>query len=81
MSDPNSAYGQWMEHDPKVFVSKVYFRLPILTGASIYILNAYKYNFFPKLYLNIAKNHIECGVNFAGWIIEFMWNRSFEENE
>lgn len=79
--DPVSVYNEWLTNAPNVFVSKVYFKIFLWNGAGIYILNSYKFRFFPRFYLQRAKTHVECGVNFAGWICEFMWNKAFEVNE
>lgn len=78
----DSVYAEWMENTPNVFVSKVYksFSLP-KNGAGIYILNSYKFFFFPRFYFSKSSDRIEAGVNFAGWICEFMWNKAFKVND
>lgn len=79
--NPTNAYEEWLTSAPNVFVSKVYFSIPLFNGAGIYFMNAYKYRLLPRFYFSKASSHIECGINFAGWICEFMWNKAFEVNE
>lgn len=71
-----SAYGRW-DNDPNVLISRPYFKIVHDNGAGFYILNAIKFNLFPKFYASFKRSHVECGVSFAGWIFEFMWNKSF----
>jgi hypothetical protein len=72
-----SAYGKW-DDDPRVFISRPYFKVVLDNGLGFYILNAFKYNLFPKFYGTFTETFCEFGVSFAGWIFEVMWNKAFK---
>ena len=55
-------------------VSKVYYRIRF-KGMGLYILNSFKFKSFPKFFCMNSKYHIECGVNWLGWILEFQWDK------
>ena len=55
-------------------VSKVYYRITF-KGMGLYILNSFKFKLFPKFFCMNSKYHLECGVNWLGWILEFQWNK------
>ena len=67
-------YEKWAK-DNNIFVSKVIKRLSFGKLGGIYILNAYKFNCFPKFYGAFRKYWVECGFSWLGYIIEFQYNR------
>jgi len=64
-----------------MFVSRPHFKIVGENGVGIYILNSYKFRFFPKVYGTFHPTYWEVGIDFAGWTLEFMWNKSFSINE
>ena len=72
-----SAYGKW-DDDPRVFISRPYFKVVLDNGLGFYILNAFKYNLFPKFYGTFTETFCEFGFSFAGWTFEVMWNKAFK---
>ena len=73
-----SPYGKWAE-DPRVFISRPYFKVVLDNGLGFYILNAFKYNLFPRFYVTFRKTFCEFGFSFAGWTFEVMWNNAFKK--
>ena len=71
-----SPYGKWAD-DPRVFISRPYFKVVLDNGLGFYILNAFKYNLFPRFYGTFRKTFCEFGFSFAGWTFEVMWNKAF----
>lgn len=69
-------YGKWAD-DPRVFISQPYFKIVLDNGFGVYILNAFKFNVFPRFYGTFRKSFWEFGFSFAGWMFEVMWNKSF----
>jgi hypothetical protein len=55
-------------------ISKVYYRITF-KGMGLYILNSFKFKFFPNFFCMNSKYYVECGVNWFGWILEFQWNK------
>jgi hypothetical protein len=72
-----SAYGKW-DDNPRVFISRPYFKVVLDNGLGFYILNAFKYNLFPKFYGTFTETFCEFGFSFAGWTFEVMWNKAFK---
>ena len=66
-------YEKWAK-DNNIFISKVIKRL-VFGRSGIYILNAHKFNFFPRFYGAFRKYWVECGFSWFGYIIEFQYNR------
>ena len=62
----------------RVFVSQPYYKIVFEDGLGFYILNSYKFFYFPKFYGTFKKDYWELGFYFAGWIFEIMWNKSFK---
>jgi len=60
------------------FISKPLLKFYFNNGLGFYILNAYKYRFFPKFYGTIQKDFWEIGFYFTGYIFEIMWNKRFK---
>jgi len=69
-----SSYGNY---DSNVFVSKPFAKIYFNNGLGFYILNSYKFRFFPKFYFNLFTKHLEIGFYFLGFIFEIMWNKAF----
>lgn len=61
----------------RVFVSQPHYKIVFEDGLGFYILNSYKYCWFPKFYAVFKKNFWELGFYFAGWIFEIQWNKAF----
>ena len=73
-----SSYSNWA-NDPRVFISRPYFKIIIDNGLGFYILNSFKFHLFPKFYGTFHKTFWEFGVSFAGWTFEVMWNKAFSK--
>jgi len=73
-----SAYGKW-ENDSNVFISRPYFKLVLSNGLGIYILNSFKFCFFPKFYGTFHKTFWEFGFRLTSWTFEVMWNKAFSK--
>jgi len=71
-----SAYSKWADN-PKVFISRPYFKMVLNNGLGFYILNAFRFNLFPKFHSMFGKTFWEFGFSFAGWTLEVMWNKAF----
>lgn len=67
-------YEKWANEN-NIFISKVIKRLFLGKLGGVYILNSYKFNWFPKFFGMKGKYYIECGFNWLGYIIEFQFNR------
>ena len=67
-------YEKWANENG-IFVSKVIRRLFLGKLGGFYILNAYKFNWFPRFYGAFRKYWVECGFSWLGYIIEFQYNR------
>jgi len=65
----------------RVFVSQPHYKIVFEDGLGFYILNSYKFSYFPKFYGTIKKEFWEFGFYFAGWIFEIMWNKHFAIHE
>jgi hypothetical protein len=74
--DKSDAYSNWA-NDNKVFISRPYFKVIFENGLGFYILNSFKFNFFPKFYGTFQSTFWEFGLRFTGWTFEVMWNKSF----
>lgn len=66
-------YEKWIKEN-NLFISKVHYRIKF-KDFGLYILNSYKFNWFPKFFGMKNKYYIECGVNWLGWILEFQWSK------
>jgi len=77
-SDENGAHGNWAD-DPKVFISRPFFKIFFNNGLGFYILNSFKFYFFPKFYYAFENTYWEFGFKIAGWTFEVMWNKFFEK--
>jgi hypothetical protein len=73
-----SAYGKW-EDNLNVFISRPYFKIVLKNGLGFYILNSFKFSFFPRIYGTFHKKFYEFGIHIAGWTFEVMWNRPLSE--
>ena len=67
-------YEKWAK-DNNIFISKVIKKLTFSNFTGIYILNSYKFNWFPKFFGMKSKYNIECGFNWLGFIFEYQYNR------
>jgi len=65
-------------YSERVFVSQPHYKIVFEDGLGFYILNSYKFNFYPKFYGMFKEEFWELGFNFAGWIFEIQWNRAFK---
>ena len=75
--DASAAYGNWAEYK-NIHISQPYFKIVADSGLGFYILNSYKFFFFPKFNYTFHGSFWELSVNFAGWIFEIMWSRAFK---
>lgn len=66
-------YEKWIEEN-NLFISKVHYRIKF-KDFGLYILNSYKFNWFPKFFGMKNKYYIECGINWLGWLLEFQWSK------
>jgi len=73
----NHEWDKWLDEN-NIFVSKPRLKIYFKNGLGFYILNSHSYYLFPKFYGRISKTFWEIGFNFAGYIFEIMWNKSFE---
>jgi len=71
-----SAYGKWID-DPRVLISRPYFKIVFDNGLGFYTLNALSFRLFPKFYGTFHKTFWEFGISFVGWTFEVMWNKAF----
>jgi hypothetical protein len=71
-----SSYGNWA-NDPRVFISRPYFKIVFDNGLGFYLLNSFKFNLLPKFYGTLHKTFWEFGFCFAGVNFEVMWNKAF----
>jgi hypothetical protein len=69
-------YGKWAD-DPRVFISRPYFKVAFDNGLGFYILNAFRFNLFPRFYGTFRKSFWEFGFSVLGWTFEVMWNKAF----
>jgi hypothetical protein len=76
--DEDDAYGKWA-NCPNVFISRPFFKIIFNNGLGFYILNSFKFNFFPKFYGKFENSFWEFGFNFAGCTFEVMWNKFFQK--
>jgi len=76
--DNNDAYGNWA-NDPRVFISRPFFKIILGNGLGFYILNSFRFNYFPRFYGRFENSFWEFGFSFAGWTFEVMWNKFFEK--
>ena len=67
-------YEKWANEN-NIFISKVIKRLFLGKLGGLYILNSYKFNYFPKFYGAFRKYWVECGVNWLGYIFEYQYKR------
>ena len=67
-------YEKWAKEN-NIFLSKVLYKITLPNFTGIYILNSYKFNWFPKFYGMRRKFWIECGFNWLGFIVEFQYNK------
>jgi len=72
---PNTHYNE------RVFVSQPHYKIVFEDGLGLYILNSYKFSYFPKFYGTFKKDFWEVGFYFAGWIFEIMWNKAFKKDD
>jgi hypothetical protein len=68
-------------NENNVFVSRPFFKIVGDNGAGVYLLNSYKFRFLPKIYFQYHLSFIETGIDFAGWTLEFMWNKKVTKKE
>ena len=66
-------YEKWAKEND-IFISKVCYRIRF-ADIGFYILNSYKFRWFPKFFGHYNKYYIECGFNWLGWILELQWSR------
>jgi len=66
-------YEKWIQEN-NLFISKVHYRIKF-KDFGLYILNSYKFNWFPKFFGMKNKYYIECGINWLGWLLEFQWSK------
>ena len=76
--DKNDAYSNWAD-DPRVFISRPFFKIILGNGLGFYILNSFKFHFIPKFYGAFHKTFWEFGFRFAGVNFEVMWNKAFSK--
>jgi len=69
----NEQYEKWIKEN-NLFISKVHYRITF-KNLGLYILNSYKFRWFPKPFGMKGKYFIEFGVNWLGWILEFQWSK------
>ena len=74
--DKSDADSNWA-NNPKVFISRPYFKVIFENGLGFYILNSFKFSFFPKFYGTFQSTFWEFGFRFTGWTFEVMWNKAF----
>jgi hypothetical protein len=77
-TDRNDAYGNWAD-DPRVFISRPFFKIIFNNGLGFYILNSFRFNYLPKFYGTFNKTFWEFGFRFAGLTFEVMWNKFFKK--
>jgi hypothetical protein len=77
-TDRNDAYGNWAD-DPRVFISRPFFKIIFNNGLGFYILNSFRFYFFPKFYGTFNKTFWEFGFRFTGLTFEVMWNKFFKK--
>lgn len=73
------AHDDWTAQH-QVFVSQPVMKIVGNNGAGIYLLRSCTYRFIPKIYGMWRESFVECGISFAGWTLEFMWNKHFKWN-
>jgi hypothetical protein len=73
-----SAYGKWADGS-KVFISRPYFKIVLNSGLGVYVMNAFRFNLFPRFYGTFHKTFWEFGVSFVGWTLEVMWNKTYSK--
>ena len=61
----------------KSFISRPLTKLYFSNGFGLYVLNSYKFNFFPRFYFSVKKDFWEIGFFLFGLIFEIMWNKHF----
>ena len=71
-----SAYSNWA-NDPRVFISRPYFKIIFGNGLGFYLLNSFRFNLLPKFYGTFHKTFWEFGFRFVGLNFEVMWNKAF----
>jgi hypothetical protein len=71
-----SPYGKWAD-DPGVFISRPYFKVVFNNGLGLYVLNAFRFNLFPRFYGAFRKTSWEVGFSLLGWTFEIMWLKAF----
>ena len=67
-------YEKWANENG-IFISKVIKRLFLGKLGGLYILNSYRFNWFPRFYGMTNKYNIELGFNWLGYIFEYQYNR------
>jgi hypothetical protein len=77
-SDENDSYRYWND-DPRVFISRPFFKIIFGNGFGFYILNSFKFYFLPRFYYKFENTYWEFGFRFAGYIFEVMWNKYFKK--
>ena len=76
--DKNDAYSNWA-NDLRVFISRPFFKIILNNGLGFYILNSFKFNYYPKFYGTFNKSFWEFGFRFVGLTFEIMWNKFFQK--
>lgn len=60
------------------FVSRPLIKLYFKSGFGLYILNSYKFYFFPRFYGMFRHSFWEFGFRWFGLNFEVMWNKYFK---
>lgn len=76
--DKSDAYSNWA-NDPRVFISRPFFKIILDNGLGFYILNSFRFNLFPRFYGTFHKTFWEFGFRFIGVNFEVMWNKAFSK--
>ena len=73
-----TSYGKWAD-DPRILISRPYFKIIFNNGLGFYILNALSFRLVPRFYGTFHKTFWEFGFTFIGWTFEIMWNKAFSK--
>lgn len=75
--DASDEHAAWIQQAGK-FVSRPLAKILFDNGLGFYILNSYKFCYFPCFYGAFRKDSWEFGFYFARWIFEIMWNKHYK---
>lgn len=68
----------WYAGQKNIFVSRPLAKLYFRNGFGLYILNSYKFYFFPRFYGMFRDSFWEFGFRVLGLTFEVMWNKHFK---